>query len=93
MADGEVTNNEALSQYELTLDGHTAIAAYRRHADHLDFYHTEVPAALEGHGVGKRLVAAALADARRQGLKIIATCPFVHHYIKTHPEEQDLLLG
>ena len=93
MADGEVTNNEALSRYELTLAGHTAIAAYRRHPDHLNFYHTEVPAALEGHGVGKRLVAAALADVRHQGLKIVATCPFVRHYIETHPEEQDLLLG
>jgi predicted GNAT family acetyltransferase len=92
MADGEVTNNEAQSQYELTLDGHTAIAAYRRHSDHLTFYHTEVPSALEGHGVGKRLVAAALADVRRQGLKIVATCPFVHHYVETHPEERDLLL-
>jgi len=91
--DGEVTNNEAKSQYELTLDNHTAIAAYRRHADHLTFYHTEVPEALEGHGVGKRLVAAALADVRRQGLKIVATCPFVRHYVETHPEEQDLLLA
>ena len=90
--DGEVTNNEALSQYELTRDGYTAIAAYRRHADHLNFYHTEVPAALEGHGVGKRLIAVALADVRRQGLKVFATCPFVHHYIETQPEEQDLLL-
>jgi uncharacterized protein len=91
MADGEVTNNEELGRYELTLEGHTAIAAYRRHGDHLTFYHTEVPAALEGHGVGKRLVKAALAEVRRQRLKVVALCPFVHHYIVTHPEEQDLL--
>ncbi|HEY0312115.1 MAG TPA: GNAT family N-acetyltransferase [Allosphingosinicella sp.] len=93
MAEGEVTNNEELSQYELTVDGKTAIAAYRRHADHVNFYHTEVPAALEGQGIGKRLVAAALADVRRHGHKIVATCPFVRHYIETHPEEQDLLLA
>lgn len=90
--DAEVTNNESLGQYELTIDGHTALAAYKDRGDHLTFYHTEVPEALEGHGVGKRLIKAALDDVRRRGLKVVATCPFVYHYIDTHPEEQDLLL-
>jgi predicted GNAT family acetyltransferase len=90
--DHEVVNNEAKAQYELTIDGHTALAAYKVHPDHLTFYHTEVPAALEGRGVGKRLIKAALEDVRRRGLKLVATCPFVHHYIETHPEEQDLVL-
>ncbi|MBV9930343.1 MAG: N-acetyltransferase [Alphaproteobacteria bacterium] len=90
--DGEVTDNPERGQYELTVDGATAIAAYRRHDDHLTFYHTEVPAALGGRGIGKRLIAAALADVRRQGLRVVATCPFVRHYIDTHPEERDLLL-
>jgi predicted GNAT family acetyltransferase len=90
--EGEVVNNEALGQYELRIDGHTAIAAYRAHPDHLTFYHTEVPEALEGRGIGKRLIKAALDDVRRRGLKIVATCPFVHHYIETHPEERDLLV-
>jgi predicted GNAT family acetyltransferase len=89
--DGEVVNNEALQQYELTIDGQRAIAAYRAHSDHLTFYHTQVPEVLEGRGVGKRLVKAALDDVRRRGLKVVATCPFVRHYIETHPEEQDLL--
>jgi predicted GNAT family acetyltransferase len=90
--DADVVNNEAKSQYELTLDGHTALAAYKDRGDHLTFYHTEVPAALEGRGIGKRLIAGALADVRRRGLKIVASCPFVRHYIDAHPEEQDLLL-
>jgi predicted GNAT family acetyltransferase len=91
--DPDVTNNEAKAQYELTLDGHTALAAYKVRPDHLTFYHTEVPAALEGRGIGKRLIKAALDDVRRRGLKIVATCPFVRHYVETHPEEQDLLLA
>jgi predicted GNAT family acetyltransferase len=90
--DGEVVNNEAKAQYELTVDGYTALAAYKVRPDHLTFYHTEVPAALEGRGIGTRLVKAALADVRRRGLKLVATCPFVHHYVDTHPEERDLLL-
>lgn len=90
--DADVANNQARSRYELTVDGRTAIAAYKVHPDHLDFYHTEVPAALEGRGIGTRLIAGALADVRRRGLRIVATCPFVRHYLETHPEEEDLVL-
>jgi predicted GNAT family acetyltransferase len=89
--DGEVVNNEALGQYELKVDGHTALTAYRVHPGHLTFYHTEVPQALEGRGIGKRLIKGALDDVRRQGLKVVPVCTFVRHYIETHPEEQDLL--
>lgn len=89
---GEVTNNEALGRYELTIDGRTALAAYKDRGDHLTFYHTEVPPELEGRGIGKRLIAGALADVRRRGLRIVATCPFVRHYVETHPDERDLLL-
>lgn len=92
MADGEVTHNEALGQYELRIDGHTALTAYKAHPDHFTFYHTEVPEALEGQGVGKRLIKGALDDVRRRGLKVVPVCTFVRHYIETHPEEQDLLL-
>ena len=91
--DGEVVNNEALGQYELKVDGHTALTAYKVRPDHLTFYHTEVPEALEGRGIGKRLIKGALDDVRRRGLRIVATCPFVRHYVETHPEERDLLLA
>jgi predicted GNAT family acetyltransferase len=89
--DGEVRNNEAAHRYELEVDGALAIAEYRLRPGRISFIHTEVPKALEGRGIGKRLVKAALDDARAQGLKVLPICPFVKHYIDTHPEEQDLL--
>ena len=89
--DGEVRNNAAASRYELEVDGQLAIAEYRLRPGRISFTHTEVPDALEGRGIGKRLVKAALDDARAQGLKVVPICPFVKHYIDTHPEEQDLL--
>ncbi|MFL6843654.1 MAG: GNAT family N-acetyltransferase [Allosphingosinicella sp.] len=89
--DGEVRNNQAASQYELEIDGHLALAAYRLRPGRISFTHTEVPEALAGRGIGKRLVKAALDDVRAQGLKVVPICPFVKHYIDTHPEEQDLL--
>jgi uncharacterized protein len=89
--DGEVRNNEAAHQYELEVDGRLALAAYRLRPGRISFTHTEVPDALAGRGIGKRLVKAALDDVRAKGLKVVPICPFVKHYIDTHPEEQDLL--
>jgi predicted GNAT family acetyltransferase len=89
--DGEVSNNEASGRYELEVDGHLAIAEYRLRPGRITFTHTEVPEAIGGRGVGTRLVKAALADARAQGLKVVPVCPFVKRYIDAHPEEQDLL--
>jgi uncharacterized protein len=89
--EGEVRNDAAAHQYELEVDGHLAIAAYRLRPGRITFTHTEVPGAIGGRGVGTRLIKTALDDVRRQGLKVVPVCPFVKHYIETHPEEQDLL--
>lgn len=92
MADtGDVRNNEAEGRYELAVDGQVAIAAYDRREGALVFTHTQVPEALEGQGVGSRLVKAALADARARNLKVVPLCEFVAAYIERHPQEQDLL--
>ena len=91
MAEGDVANNERERRYELSVGDHLAIAAYELSGDTIRFTHTEVPEALEGKGVGSRLVAGALADVRRLGLKVVPLCPFVRHYIEKHPEERDLL--
>lgn len=89
--DGEVSNNRDENRYELEVDGRLAIAEYRLRPGRITLTHTEVPEALGGRGIGKTLVKAALDDARRQGLKVVPVCPFVKHYIDTHPEERDLL--
>ena len=89
--DGEVRNNAAARQYELEVDGQLALAAYRLRDGRITFTHTEVPGALEGRGIGSKLVEAALDDARARGLKVMPACPFVKHYMDKHPETQDLL--
>lgn len=55
------------------------------------FTHTEVPEALEGQGVGSRLVAGALEDVRRSGRRARPLCSFVQRYMERHPETGDLL--
>jgi uncharacterized protein len=88
---GSVSNNEARHQYELRVGDALALAAYKLDGGVIRFTHTEVPEELEGQGIGKRLVAGALDDVRRRGLKVVPLCAFVRHYIDTHPDTQDLL--
>ena len=75
--DSEVTENVALKRFELVVEGQVAFADYRIDGGRMLFPHTEVPPALEGKGVGTRLVKAALAEARRRGLEPVGQCGFV----------------
>lgn len=86
-----VTNNRTEGQYELIVDGHKALAAYRLDDGRISFVHTEVPAELEGQGVGTRLIEGALQQVREEGLQVVPLCSFVRHYMETHEEARDLL--
>jgi predicted GNAT family acetyltransferase len=57
--------------------------AYGQSADRLIISHTEVAPALDGHGIGGRLVQAALDYAREAGLKVVPRCPFAAAYIRS----------
>lgn len=87
----EVRDSAGDHRYELVEDGQTAFAEYVRDGDTIIFTHTIVPPAIEGRGIGGRLVKTALADARARGLKVDARCSFVAAYIDRHPEYRDLL--
>jgi predicted GNAT family acetyltransferase len=52
---------------------------------------TEVPKALGGRGIGERLVARAVSDARAAGTKIFPLCPFTAAQFRRHPEYRDVL--
>lgn len=86
-----VTDNRERGRYELTVEGHTAFAAYKVDGEIITFTHTVVPPALEGRGVASRLILFALSDVRERGFGVIAQCPFVAAYIRKHPEWADLL--
>lgn len=53
--------------------------------------HTGVPDAFRGQGIGARLVARAVEDARAQGKTIIPLCPFAAAQFRRHPEWADVL--
>jgi predicted GNAT family acetyltransferase/glutaredoxin len=91
-AEAEVVDAPHASRYELRLGGHLiGLAAYRRRDGRISFTHTEVNESWEGRGLGSLLAAAALEDARRQGLEVVPLCPFIARYIEEHPEYEDLV--
>jgi predicted GNAT family acetyltransferase len=79
-------------RYEARIgDGLAGYAAYLRTPQLIAFVHTEVDDAYGGRGVGSALARTALDEARAQGLRVVAVCPFIAGWIDRHPAYQDLL--
>ena len=89
----EVKDNPAKNQFELIVEGHTALAAYRLKPGIITFTHTEVPKELGGRGVGSQLAKGALDQVRARGLKVVPLCPFIKAYIEKHAEYADLVVA
>ena len=88
---GEVVDNRDANRFELRVEGRLSVATYERRNKTITFTHTIVPPALEGRGIGSRLVKTALEQARAEGLQLVPQCPFVQAFIERHAEFQDLL--
>jgi predicted GNAT family acetyltransferase len=81
-------------RFTASLASGTAVLAYTSaRPGVLELYSTYVPAADRGKGVAGRLVEAALAYARNEGLRIIPSCWYVAQWIRQHPEHADLLFA
>ncbi|HET7321896.1 MAG TPA: GNAT family N-acetyltransferase [Longimicrobiaceae bacterium] len=74
-----------------TEDGQATLDYARRGAQVLELTHTFVPEGARGDGVGDALVRNAFEYARRNGLRIRPTCPYVKSWLGDHPEEQELV--
>jgi len=90
------TDADRSGRYEARVDGYDELAVldFRLPADDtLNATHTFVPVPMRGLGVGIALVDRLVADARRQGFKIVPTCPFVRAHLERDPERADLIAG
>lgn len=90
-ADIIVQHNPAAYRYESVRDGHLSVADYILEDKRMIFTHTFVPPELRGLGVAEKLVRAALADARSNGLKVVPACSYVAKFIERNAEYRDLL--
>lgn len=80
-------------RYWAALDeGYEAEMTYRKTADGpMVIDHTFVPPRFEGRGIALKLVKAAVADARAEGIRISPVCPYVAVQFRRHPDWGDLL--
>lgn len=89
---GTVRDAPDRSRYELIVDEQiVAIADYRIDGEVAVLPHTEVLPHLRGRGLGDQLVAGALDDLRRRGLRVVPRCWFVAEYIEANAEYADLV--
>lgn len=82
----EVIDRPDRNRFEVEADGALAELDYEVRDHQLVLVHTGVPDELGGHGVGGLLVRAAIDRAARQGLDIVARCPFARSWIERHPD-------
>jgi uncharacterized protein len=90
----EPVHEKAKSRYELRIDGQpVGVAEYRMQGDTMVFTHTKVQPQYEGQGLGSRVAAFALDDAKSSGLKVRPQCPFIAKYIEKHEKEYGELVA
>ena len=87
-----VADNPEQRRYEVGVDGELGgFVQYRVKPGLIELIHTEVEDRFEGQGLGSKLAAFALDDARERGLAVLPFCPFVNSYIQRHREYVDLV--
>lgn len=87
----KVTHNHAKRRFEIAVNGQQAVLNYMLKGNIIIFTHTGVPSAIEGRGIGSKLVEAGLDYARENGLRVRSTCWFVSKYMRRNQKYQDLL--
>ena len=71
-----MNGEKQLGEMEVSVSGNNLIV-----------YHTEVDPAAEGKGLAKQLLATMVDYARKNDLKVIPLCPYVHAQFKRRPDE------
>jgi len=87
-----VTNITERKRYEISINGEVAgLAAYVDTGTQRIFYHTKIGDQFAGRRLGDTLAAAALADTRAIGKRVVALCPFVAAYVDRCEDFDDIL--
>ena len=84
-----LSNNGARKGFEWALEAGTAFASYRLGAGSIAIYHTEVPAAARGSGVGSAFIRQVPQEVSRPGPKLEPECAFVPAMLAKNPEFDD----
>ena len=83
---GALRHDKRKKRFSLdTSDGHTAILDYEpRGEGEFELYHTEVPEALRGRGVGSEIAAAVFHHffSTDPDSRLVLTCTFLQHFYR-----------
>lgn len=71
-------------------DGEAELTFARLEGNRLLADHTLTPMAMRGRGVASALVERMVADARREGFKVVPQCPFVVALFDQHADWADI---
>lgn len=85
-------DNAAKHQYEFDAPEGLSFAAYKDVAGVRAIMHVETPEAAQGQGYATKLMNDIVAEARANGRKLRASCPFAVAYFKRHAEAADVLV-
>lgn len=80
-------DNASRNRYELDAPEGVSFADYRDVGAARVLVHVETPEAARGKGYAAALMAAIVAEARENGRKVRAACPYAVAYFKRHPED------
>ena len=86
-----VTDNAALSRFELLEEGQIAFADYSRRGGVYVIPHVETPVSRRGQGTAGRLMAGLVELVRAEGAKVAPTCPYAAAWFQRHREHIDLV--
>ena len=87
----KIQQDDDSGRFFVEVDGKEGYLRYsHRSTGTVDFQSTFVPPELRGEGIAAEIVEAALKWARSQGLKVVPSCSYVDHYLRKHPQFEDL---
>src|SRR6218665_2785026 len=81
-----LVKNEKEHQFEITVEGHKALIAYKEKEQVITLIHTGVEPELEGKGAATAVIEKTLYYIEQNSYSLIPLCPLVFAYLKRHPE-------
>lgn len=75
------------------IDGEAEITFTRRDAKLISADHTNAPDTMRGTGAARALVEFMIADARKNGFKIVPVCTYIQAQYRKHPDWADVMAG
>ena len=80
----QVTDNPALSRYELEIDGEVCLADYRVSGDVMYIDYVEAPPPLRGTGAAGRLMEGVMQAAAAKGYSVVPICGYAASWMRRH---------